>query len=99
MCPYISTGHGAATKWRSITRFSIPPYILYACASTKTAEHLEVSTFGATELLKIEIEHGSHPNGHLRSQEGLLDVLGKVMEGGHCLCGQGEVGATLTLIF
>ena len=60
--------------------------------------HLQIDTLGATELLQIEVQHDSHPSRHLWTQKWLLDLLGEVVEGGDCLRGEGEVGATLTLI-
>ncbi len=62
-------------------------YILFPVLMYSMTLYLEVSALWSAELLQVEVEHRGNSDGHLRSQEGLLDILGEVMEGGHCLCG------------
>lgn len=63
------------------------------------ASYLKVSAFRPTELLQVEVEHGADTDGHLGSQEGLLNLPCQVVECGNRFVGKGEVGPALPLIF
>lgn len=55
-------------------------------------------TLWSTKLLQVEVEHSCKSANKFWSQEGLLDVYGKVVEHVHRLLGKGQVRAALALI-
>ena len=66
---------------------------------TKSSGHCYLLALGSVgELVQDVVQHGGQSVRQLGPEEGLLDVLGEVVEHVHGLPGQGQVGPALSLV-